>query len=68
MSDRLPAGPYRRVPFGDGTMFPYYVIPFDKQGHCEGPETQRYLLENDRFSFVILGDPTVSLSPWTKVG
>lgn len=46
MNDRLPAGPYKNILFGDRATFPYYIIPFDKEGRCEGPETQRHLLEN----------------------
>jgi len=46
MSDRLPVGPYRRISFGENASFPYYLIPFDKQGRCEGPETRRHLLDN----------------------
>ena len=46
MSDRLPAGPYKSIPFDGGSTLPYYIIPFDKKGRCEGPETQRHLLDN----------------------
>lgn len=46
MPDRLPPGPYRHLRLSDGTDVPYYVIPFDKQGRCEGPETRRHLIES----------------------
>jgi hypothetical protein len=46
MSDHLPAGPYRTITAPDGTAFPYYIIPFDKKGRCEGPETLRHLLDH----------------------
>ncbi len=44
MTDRLPPGPYRRLKLADGSEFPYYIIPFDKRGICEGPETRQHLL------------------------
>lgn len=46
MSDRLPKGPYRTITAPDGSVFPYYIIPFDKKGRCEGPETLRHLLDH----------------------
>ncbi|WP_369228875.1 hypothetical protein AB5J56_00470 [Streptomyces sp. R21] len=48
MSDRLPVeAPYRRV-IVDGVEAPFYVIPFDKDGLCTGPLTQRSLIERVR--------------------
>jgi hypothetical protein len=44
MSSPLPAGPYRTVPTPEGGSVPYYVIPFDKDGACEGPLTRDYLI------------------------
>ncbi len=45
MPMRLPAGPYRKIRLSDGTEIPYYIVPFDKRGICEGPETRKHLLE-----------------------
>lgn len=42
--DRLPAGPYRFVTLRDGRQAPWYLIPFDEQGGCEGPATQAALV------------------------
>lgn len=44
MIDRLPAGPYRILRLDDVTEFPYYIIPFDKNGICQAPETRDQLL------------------------
>jgi hypothetical protein len=44
MPPTLPAGPYRTLSTPEGDTFPYYVIPFDKDGICEGPQTQAHLL------------------------
>ncbi|MEA2560412.1 MAG: hypothetical protein QOH06_1916 [Acidobacteriota bacterium] len=45
MPDRLAPGPYR-VLRGEGDIeIPFYVIPFDKRGICDGPETRRDLLK-----------------------
>ena len=46
MPDRLPPGPYRHLRLSDGTDVPYYIIPFDKQGRCEGPESRKHLIES----------------------
>lgn len=57
MTDRLPAGPYRTIDLGDGGRMPYYIIPFDKRGVCQGPETRAHLLrelENGGYSDVFL--------------
>jgi hypothetical protein len=40
----LPVGPYRTLRTVEGAEFPYYVIPFDKDGTCEGPQTRAHLL------------------------
>jgi hypothetical protein len=45
MPNGLPAGPYRTLRLDDGTDVPYYIIPFDKKGRCEGPETRRHLVD-----------------------
>lgn len=45
MTDRLPAGPYRTFDLGNGVEMPYYIIPFDKRGLCQGPETRKHLVE-----------------------
>ncbi len=44
MSDRLQEGPYRWIALPDGSKLPYYIIPFDKKGRCEGPQTLNHLL------------------------
>ncbi|MEA3291159.1 MAG: hypothetical protein U9Q71_02450, partial [Pseudomonadota bacterium] len=46
MTDRLPAGPYRVLQLEDGTEFPYYIIPFDKRGLCQAPETRDQLVSH----------------------
>ena len=46
MPIQLPPGPYRRITLDDGTSIPFYMLPFDKDGICEGPETRRRLLED----------------------
>ncbi len=45
MPDRLPPGPYRTVKLDDGTEAPFYIIPFDKKGRCEGPQTRQHLVD-----------------------
>jgi hypothetical protein len=45
MPAALPTGPYRILRLDDGTEVPYYVVPFDKQGRCEGPETRKHLVD-----------------------
>jgi hypothetical protein len=42
----LPAGPYRVVDSPDAGSVPYYVIPFDADGGCEGPLTRQHLLDH----------------------
>lgn len=44
MPSVLPAGPYRVITSVDSTDVPYYVIPFDKDGICEGPRTRDHLV------------------------
>ncbi|MEK6374288.1 MAG: hypothetical protein AABO58_16495 [Acidobacteriota bacterium] len=48
MPDRLPPGPYRTLRLDDGTEVPYYIIPFDKKGRCDGPETRADLIDKMR--------------------
>ncbi len=40
----LPAGPYRTLKTIEGEAFPYYIIPFDNDGQCEGPQTREHLI------------------------
>ena len=44
MPDTLPAGPYRMIRLDANTEMPYYIIPFDKKGRCEGPQTRQHLV------------------------
>ncbi|MCA8959209.1 MAG: hypothetical protein KDC38_01800 [Planctomycetes bacterium] len=56
MSD-LPAGPYKVITTPEGLRVPYYIIPFDKRGICEGPATRAALLSDldaGDYSHVIL--------------
>jgi hypothetical protein len=46
MTRTIPAGPYRTLTTIEGDSFPYYIIPFDKNGGSEGPRTQQHLLDN----------------------
>ena len=46
MPTSLPAGPYRTLALGNGTEIPYYIIPFDDEGRCVGPQTRRHLVEH----------------------
>jgi hypothetical protein len=46
MTPLIPAGPYRTLALREGGQFPYYVIPFDQDGICEGTETRAHLLAN----------------------
>jgi hypothetical protein len=45
MPGELPVGPYRTITTKSGLSFPYYIVPFDKEGVCTGPLTQDHLLE-----------------------
>jgi hypothetical protein len=42
----IPIGPYRVLTTPEGTEFPYYIVPFDKDGQCEGPKTRDHLITN----------------------
>ncbi len=44
----LPIGPYETVETPDGLRVPYYIIPFDKRGVCEGPGTREALIKELR--------------------
>lgn len=44
MPSMLPAGPYRILTTVEGDTFPYYIIPFDKDGRCEGPQSRDHLI------------------------
>lgn len=46
MPKQLPIGPYRNIQLPDGTTVPYYIIPYDKRGICEGPLTLQHLLNS----------------------
>jgi hypothetical protein len=48
MPSRLPVGPYRQVHLHDGSQCPFYIIPFDKNGVCIGPQTKQHLIESIR--------------------
>jgi hypothetical protein len=57
MADRLPPGPYKTVALADGTAVPFYIIPFDKEGRCEGPATRENLIDavrNGSFTDIFL--------------
>lgn len=44
MPASLPPGPYRSVDV-DGVPAPWYMVPFDKAGRCEGPRTRDELVQ-----------------------
>src|SRR6266511_4159601 len=46
MPPQLPVGPYRSLQTPEGKSFPYYIIPFDRDGQCEGPRTRDHLIEH----------------------
>lgn len=46
MPTSLPAGPYRTLALANGTAIPYYIVPFDEEGRCVGPQTRRHLVEH----------------------
>ena len=48
MPDTLPAGPYRVLQTVEGEPLPYYVLPFDADGVCTGPQTLQQLLDAAR--------------------
>jgi len=43
--DVLPIGPYKTVTLPNGTLVPWYIIPFDSEGECTGPQTRNRLLQ-----------------------
>jgi hypothetical protein len=45
MSTTLPAGPYEQLRLPDGSLAPWYIIPFDKRGNCKAPQTRAHLVE-----------------------
>jgi hypothetical protein len=45
MSDQPPVGPYEMLPLTNGRSVPLYLVPFDKEGRCQGPLTLRHLLD-----------------------
>ena len=45
MPATLPAGPYRVLHTVEGELLPYYMLPFDADGVCTGPQTLQHLLE-----------------------
>lgn len=45
MPATLPAGPYRVLQTVEGQPLPYYVLPFDGDGVCTGPQTLQHLLD-----------------------
>lgn len=46
MPSMIPVGPYQLHTLADGTSFPYYIVPFGKDGRCEAPLTRKHLLEH----------------------
>jgi hypothetical protein len=44
VTTQLPAGPYRTLTTPEGDAFPYYIMPFDADGVCTGPQTRAHLL------------------------
>src|SRR5260221_7686713 len=57
MADQLPVGPYRMVEIDNGVQAPFYIIPYDEQGRCQGPLTRDQLLsaaQNGPFTDVFL--------------
>lgn len=45
MATVLPAGPHEQIDLGGGQKAPLYIIPFDKDGLCTGPQTRKALVE-----------------------
>jgi hypothetical protein len=45
MVDRLPLGPYRVVRTVEGIEVPWYIVPFDEEGRCTGPQTRAELVK-----------------------
>jgi hypothetical protein len=48
MPQPLPVGPYRTFQTAEGANFPYYLVPFDKDGTCEAPHTRNNLIGRAR--------------------
>lgn len=46
MPTMIPAGPYATLATATGVRFPYYIVPYDKDGRCEGPRTLQHLLDH----------------------
>jgi hypothetical protein len=42
----LASCPYGQLPAPDGSSFPWYIIPFDKNGYDTGPETRKALTDD----------------------
>lgn len=45
MSSNPSAGPYRLIESVEGQPVPYYVVPFDADGLCTGPQTRQHLVD-----------------------
>jgi Alpha/beta hydrolase len=40
----LPLGPYKVLKLSGGGEMPWYMVPFDREGICTGPETRKHLI------------------------
>jgi hypothetical protein len=40
----LPVGPYKVIKLAGGGEMPWYMMPFDHDGVCTGPETRKHLM------------------------
>jgi hypothetical protein len=40
----LPIGPYKVIKLTAGGEMPWYMMPFDREGICTGPETRKHLI------------------------
>jgi hypothetical protein len=40
-----PAGPFDIFTFANGATAPWYLVPFDKDGNCAGPQTLQHLVD-----------------------
>ena len=58
MPNKLPIiGPYRFVKLNSGQECPFYIIPFEKNGLCIGPQTRSDLIKsarNNKFSDIFV--------------
>ncbi len=57
MTNKLPVGPYRTIELDNGLQAPFYIIPFDEQGLCQGPLTRENLmstLQNGGYTDIFL--------------